>query len=169
MARPRTVPDAVIFAAIQRLIALEGDGAVTFGSVARATGLAAATLVQRYGNRDGMLRAALLAAWDGLEAATEQAALMSDTPQAFLKSLTGDGIGAADLALLSAALRDAGLRARAAAWRGRVEAVLAERMGRGAKGQEAAALLFAAWQGQQMWQAAGGRGFRLKDAVKRLD
>ena len=33
---------------------------------------------------------------------------------------------------------------------------------------EAAAMLFAAWQGQMLWRAAGGKGFRLKDAAKRL-
>ena len=52
MARPRTIADATIFAAILRVIALEGDGAVTFGAVARATGVAAATLAQRVGTRD---------------------------------------------------------------------------------------------------------------------
>ena len=45
---------------------------------------------------------------------------------------------------------------------------LAVRLGGGAKGREAAALLFAAWQGQMLWLAVGGRGFKLKDAVKRL-
>lgn len=169
MARPRTIADATIFAAILRVIALEGDGAVTFGAVARATGLAAATLAQRFGTRDGMLRAALIWAWDGLEQATEQAAALSDTPQGFLKALTGEGAGAADLALLAVGLRDPLLRSRAEAWRARVEAVLALHLGRGAKGQEAAALLFAAWQGQQHWQVAGGRGFRLKDAARRLE
>jgi len=34
--------------------------------------------------------------------------------------------------------------------------------------REAAAILFAAWQGQSLWQIAGGRAFRIKDALKRL-
>ena len=51
MARPRTIPDPEIFAAIRALLAQGGDKAVAFSSVARATGLAAPTLVQRYGSR----------------------------------------------------------------------------------------------------------------------
>lgn len=29
-------------------------------------------------------------------------------------------------------------------------------------------MMFALWQGQRLWQAAGGRGFKLKDATRRL-
>lgn len=171
MPRTRTVPDIEVFAAIRRLLAEGGDKAVAFGSVARATGLAAPTLVQRYGSREGMVRAALIAAWDDLGAATESAAAEAGTgakgAQALLKALgqTGDGV---DLSLLAIDFRDAELRARAEGWRRQVEVALALRLGGGAKGREAAAILFAAWQGQALWQAAGGKGFRLKDAVKRL-
>jgi hypothetical protein len=38
----------------------------------------------------------------------------------------------------------------------------------GGKGRGAAAVVFAAWQGQVMWQKAGGPGIRVKDAVKHL-
>ncbi|MFN3724262.1 MAG: hypothetical protein ACK4VZ_14575, partial [Paracoccaceae bacterium] len=65
-------------------------------------------------------------------------------------------------------LEDPTLRHRAIAWRVRVEQALTVRLGGGAKGREAASLLFAVWQGQMMWQVAGDRGFKLKDAVKRL-
>jgi hypothetical protein len=71
--------------------------------------------------------------------------------------------------LQAADLRDAALRARAAAWRRQVEAALAVRLGGGAKAREAAAMLFAAWQGQALWTRAEERAFRLKDLVKRLD
>ncbi|HMO71222.1 MAG TPA: transcriptional regulator [Paracoccaceae bacterium] len=171
MPRARTVPDLEVFAAIRRLLAEGGDKAVAFGSVARATGLAAPTLVQRYGSRDGMVRAALSAAWDGLTEMTAQAATTADQgpkgAQALLKSLGQTG-EAADLSFLAIDFRDADLRARAETWRAQVEGALATRLGGGAKGREAAAILFAAWQGQALWQAAGGKGFRLKDAVKRL-
>lgn len=171
MARPRTIPDAEIFAAIRRLLADGGDKAVAFGAVARVTGLAASTLVQRYGTREGMLRAALLAAWDALDArTTEAAAEAAQGPKgaaALLKALGGGG-EAADVALLAVDFRDPVLRDRAAAWRAEVEAALALRLGGGARGREAAAVLFAAWQGQALWALAGGRAFRLKDAVKRL-
>jgi AcrR family transcriptional regulator len=165
MARPRSIPDPRIHAATRRLLAEGGDKAVSFAAVAQATGLAAPTLVQRYGSRDGMVKAALLDAWDGLEAATAAAASAAETPQGFLKALGSDGTA---LAHLSAGFRDADLRDRAAAWRRGVEAVLARQIGGGGKAREAAAMLFAAWQGAQAWEAAGGRGFKMKDAVKRL-
>ena len=62
MSRTKTIPDLEIFAAIRRILARKGDKAVSFASVAQATGLAAATLVQRYASRDRMVKAALLAA-----------------------------------------------------------------------------------------------------------
>jgi len=140
--------------------------------VARATGLAAPTLVQRYGSRDGMLRAALMAAWDDLDAATAtaeaDAALTAKGALALLKALDGNNSDPAGIGLLAADFRDPVLRARASAWRLRVEVALASRLGGGAKGRETAALLFAVWQGQTLWQAAGERSFRLKDALKRL-
>ncbi|MDT8854533.1 transcriptional regulator [Paracoccaceae bacterium Fryx2] len=169
MARPRTIPDTDVFAIVRQLLAEGGDKAVAFSAVAQASGLAAPSLVQRYGSREGMVRAALTAGWDAADAAAEEAAL--DTPPsakgalAFLKVL---GAQTADLALLATEFRDPALRARASAWRAQVEAVLAQRLGGGARGREAAALLFAAWQGQVLWQATGGKGFRLKDVVKRL-
>jgi AcrR family transcriptional regulator len=172
MGRTRTIPDADIFAAIRTLLTEKGEKAVAFSSVARATGLAAPTLVQRYGSRDAMLRAALAAAWDALDAATDAAAgvapLNAKGAAQLLKALSGDGPEAADLTLLAADFRDPDLRARAAAWRATVEGALALRLGGGARGREAGAILFAVWQGQALWRLAGGRGFKLKDALKRL-
>lgn len=173
MARTRTIPDADIFLAIRQLLAAGGEKSVAFASVARATGLAAPTLVQRYGSRDDMLRAALMSAWDDLDATTAQAE--ADAPVtakgalALLKSLGADTSDPSDITLLAADFRDPALRGRAEAWRTRVEQALAIRLGSGAKGRELAAVLFALWQGQALWQAAGGKSFRLKDALKRLD
>lgn len=170
MPRPRTLPDAEVFATIHRLLAEGGDKAVAFGSVARATGLAAPTLVQRYGSRDGMVQAARLAQWDAADAALArcegEAGDGAKGAQALLKALgddDGPGIG-----LTEVDLRDPVLRARAEGWRQRVEGALALRLGGGDKAQMQAALLFATWQGGLAWQQAGGRAFRLKDMVKRL-
>lgn len=162
MARPRSIPDADIYATVRRLLAEGGDKAVTFGSVAQATGLAPPSLAQRYGSREGMVKAALLAAWDALDALVPVAAGAA-TSQGLLKAL-----GPVDVALLAAGMRDADLRARAAAWRAAVETELARHFGSGAKAREAAAMLFAAWQGARIWEAAGGRGFRMKDVARRL-
>jgi AcrR family transcriptional regulator len=168
MPRARTVPDADIFAAVRQLLSRDGEKGVAFSAVAQATGLAAPTLVQRYRSIEGMVRAALADAWTGLDARVEaaEAAAAGRAAPAFLKALSDDA--AADAGFLAMSLRDPELRPRAEAWRGRVEAALAARLGGGAKGREAASILFAAWQGQRLWQSAGGKAFRLKAAAKRL-
>lgn len=165
MARNRTIPDDRIFAAILRLLSEGGDKAVSFGTVSAAVGLAPPTLVQRFGSRDGMVRAARLAAWDALDARTTEAiATGADKgPLALFKS-----IGPVDPAYLLHDLRDPDLAQRAAVWRATVESALGLRLGAGQKAKETAALLFAAWQGQALWAATGEAAFRLKDVLKRL-
>jgi AcrR family transcriptional regulator len=165
MPRLRTVPDEIVFAALQRLRHQGGDKAVSFGSVAAATGLAPPTLVQRYGSLRGMIHAARRAAWDAIDRRTVAAiaGTADKGPQGLLKAL-----GPVDAAAIAADLRDPDLAQRAAGWRAAVEAALAQRLGTGPKARESAALLFSAWQGQALWSAAGDSAFRLKDAVKRL-
>lgn len=165
MPRTRTVPDDSIFAAVQHLLDQGGDKAVSFATVSAATGLAPPTLVQRYGSRDGMVRAARIAAWEALEKATAEAIATTANkgPQGLLKA-----IGPVDAAALAADLRDPDLGQRAAVWRATVEAALSLRLGTGQKARESAALLFAAWQGQALWARSGESAFKLKDAVKRL-
>lgn len=165
MPRTRSIPDATVFAAVQRLLDEGGDKAVSFGSVGKLTGLAPPTLVQRYGSRDGMVKAARHAAWDDLERRTGEAiaGTADKGPQGFLKA-----IGPVNTEGLAADLRDPDLATRAAGWRKGVETALALRLGSGQKAKESAALLFAAWQGQTLWSPADEPGFRLKDAVKRL-
>jgi hypothetical protein len=164
MSRPRTIPDSTIFAAILRLIAEGGEKAVAFSTVAQATGLSAPSLVQRYGALPDMTRAALMGEWDRIGTLTTSAiadmATGSKGPQALLKALSP----APGPAVLAASLRDARLRGRARSWRAMVEAALAQQGG----DVEDAALLFAAWQGQAMWEGFGDKGFKLKDAIKRL-
>jgi hypothetical protein len=168
MARPRTLPDSQVFAAILQMIAAQGEKAVAFSAVTRATGLAGASLVQRYGALPAMVEAALSWGWDELDAmasaAEAEVAAAEKGPQALLKAL-GDKRGTLPLAaLIAASLRHVRLRARAADWRTRVEAMLATRL----HSPETAAMLFAAWQGQLLWEATGDKSFRLKDVVKRL-
>ena len=172
MSRTKLIPDSLIFSTIRAMMAQSGERAASFGAVSRATGLAAPTLVQRYGSHEGMVRSALSDGWNALDHATDAAEGQSDLSvkgaQMLVKALS-DATGAtADLPLLVRHLDDPTLRHRAIAWRVRVEQALSVRLGGGPKGREAAALLFAAWQGQTLWQAAGDKGFKLKDAVKRL-
>ncbi len=164
MARPRTIPDNAIFAAILRLIAEGGEKAVSFSSVAQATGLSAPSLVQRYGALPQMIHKALVGEWDRIDVVTTTAiadmATSTKGPQALLKALSPTP----GPAVLAATLRDAKLRDRASRWQRRVETALAAHSG----DAEGAALLFAAWQGQAIWEGIGGKSFKLKDALKRL-
>jgi AcrR family transcriptional regulator len=166
MPRTKIIPDSTVFAAVRQMLGADGDRAVSFASVAAATGLAAPTLVQRFGSRDGMVRAARLAAWDALEAqtATAIASTADKGPQGLLKAITP----ALDVVGIASGLHDPDLAQRAAAWRATVESALSLRLGTGPKARETAAMLFAAWQGQALWAAAGGSAFRLKDVAKRL-
>jgi AcrR family transcriptional regulator len=165
MARPRSVPDEVVHDAVLALYRAGGVKAVTFSAVAAGAGLAASSLVQRHGSVEGMLRDARAALWSRVEAATEAAlAEAPPTPKgaaALLKTLE-----AVARPVLAPPPDDPQLADRAAAWRARVEAELALRLGGGAKAREAAALLFAALAGSA-W-SNGPRAFRWREAVRRL-
>jgi AcrR family transcriptional regulator len=156
MARTRTVPDTTVLSAVRQLLAEGGTKAASFRNVARAAGLAPATLVQRYGSAERMVALARAAAWDAADAAlaeAEEAAPM-------------DRKGA--VALLKALPRvPAPDGPRAQEWRAGVEAALAARLG----GKEQAAILFAAWAGRQMWSgpADAEKAFSMRDLAKRLD
>jgi hypothetical protein len=168
MARPRTVPDRTVHDAVLALWRAGGAKAVTFGAVAAASGLAASSLVQRHGSVERMLHDARADLWARIDTATDAAAQGAAVTRrgavAYLKAL-GDLPGWPEAL---AAIEDPQIAPLAAAWRARVEIDLARRLGGGERGRAAAGLLFAAWQGQMLWQGAGGRAFRLKEAVRRL-
>ena len=172
MARPKALPDSEVFAVILQRVAAEGEKSIAFSAISRATGLAGASLVQRYGSLAKMVEAALTWGWDELDRmatsaqgathAADQAGVK--TAQAFLKALTDLVDTLPMAALLAASLRHAPLRARASHWRDRVEAILAAHL----RDRDAAAMAFAAWQGQVIWGKHEEKGFRLKDLLKRL-
>lgn len=167
MARLRIIPDTAIFALVLAALRDGGEKAVSFGLISQASGLAAPTLAQRFGSVEGMLRAALMAEWSALAKATEaaeQVAMASPKgAQAMLKALNPP-----DLAVLAASARDPALIEAAEAWRVQMETALVQRLGGGTKGRDATALVFAAWQGRQLWAGAGGKGFRLAEMLKRF-
>jgi hypothetical protein len=164
MSRTKTIPDAQILAHVRHLLVTEGDKAISFGILARATKLAPSTLAQRFGTVTAMRIAALKSGWHELTEQTQTAikGAAGKGPQGLLKSL--DPLCGQVPGLLQAAT-DSETRAMANDWRKVVEAALAERLGQGDKAREAAAILFAAWQGQMLWRADD---FKIKDAVKRL-
>lgn len=165
MARPKLQDDTKILAHLMAALAESGEKALTFGVISQRCGLAPATLSQRFGSVEGMIRAAGCAEWArltvALHDAEDDALASAKGVQALLKHLPIPGAQ-----LLALSLRDAELTKAAETWRSEVEAALAKRRGGGAKGRDAAALIFAAWQGRALWEAAGGKSFRLSDLMK---
>lgn len=167
MARPRLQSDSEIFAHLLTALAETGEKALTFGVLSQKCGLAPPTLAQRYGSVEGMVRSAILWEWERLSLALEQTEaetlVSSKGAQALLKTIPTPSVQ-----VLALSLRDEVLCKAAESWRLRVETALASRRGGGTKGREAAALIFAAWQGRHLWDAAGGKSFRLSDLLKAM-
>ena len=87
MARKKIIPDTAVFAALRHILMTEGQQAASFRAIGRATGLAATTLVQRFGSADAMLVAAMQDGWDQADAAllaAAEAAPSSDKGAAIL-------------------------------------------------------------------------------------
>ena len=123
MPRKRTIPDQDLLDAALVVVRAAGPEALTFAAAAGASGLAASTLVQRFGTKAGLLRAALLRAWDLLDEQTAAAAAAAG-PGAegvvdMLVRLSGcyDAHDFADqLRVLREDLRDPVLRERGQRW-----------------------------------------------------
>lgn len=153
MPRPKTKSDDEVLDAALTLLR---DGRLTFASVAAASGLSGATLVQRFGSKDELRRRALLLAWDRLLERTRGAiASAAKTPAGaveLLVELSGSYADfdryAENLMILREDLRDPVLRARGAAW----EIELIEALN-ACCGDESGPLLAAHWQGAVTWWA----------------
>ena len=160
MSRPRKISDEDVVEAVAGLISREGPNGLTFASASAATGLSPATLVQRHGNREALLRAVLLWMWDQLDAETAGAdAAHPVAPEgavALLARLSA-GYGAGDeaaqgLLLLREDFRDPVLRARGVAWNKALTAALGRRLGTDPDEQERLGRLMAnQWQGAVLW------------------
>lgn len=171
MPRPRTIPDEALLDGALAVLRRAGPEGMTFAAVAAETGLSAATLVQRFGSKAALVQAALLRAWDLLDARTAEAdAVAAPTPAgavALLVTLSGDYSDdyAEGLLVLREDLRDPALRRRGAAW----GQVLAEALGRrlaDAAGPrpDLGRLMAAQWQGAVLWWGFE-RGRPLPEAV----
>jgi AcrR family transcriptional regulator len=159
MARRKTLSDEAVLDAALDLIRQRGPEALTFESVSKACGLSGATLVQRFGSKAALKQAALLRAWDGLDAQTASlAAAVPATPAGAIALLVGlsdyGGIEAyaEGLLVLREDLRDPVLRARGAAWQGALVAALdACFAGTPQAPRETGRLMAAQWQGSLVW------------------
>ncbi|MAM73796.1 TetR/AcrR family transcriptional regulator [uncultured Tistrella sp.] len=156
MARRRSLPDDRILEITLALMHRLGPQAVTFAAVAAETGLSGATLVQRFGSKPAMIRAALDLAWTRLETATAEAiAACPPTPEGAVALLAGlsQGYGDIDsyadgLMVLREDLRDPELRARGTRWGNGLAAAI----DRCFPGQpDAGRLMITQWQGALIW------------------
>ena len=160
MPRPKTLPNEEVLDAALEIMRKDGPEDLTFAALSAACGLSASTLVQRFGTKSGLVRAALLQAWDRLDRLTaELAASTAKTPAgavALLAGLSGDYGGieryADDLLILREDLRDPLLRARGAAWRDLLSGALDERFAGIPAAPAGIGLMMAAqWQGSLLW------------------
>jgi AcrR family transcriptional regulator len=167
MPRRRTLSDEQLLAMVLALIHAEGPEAATFAAVARASGLSGSTLVQRFATKAAMLRAALLHAWDRLDAETARLAeTVPKTPEgavALLVGLSQDyGDNAAaygeGLLVLREDFRDPVLRARGAAWGAALTAAIARCFGSAKAPETIARLMLSQWQGSLLWWGFGADG-----------
>ena len=174
MPRPKTLPDVDVLDAAHRLMHEHGPEALTFASLAEACGLSAATLVQRFGSKAGLRQAALLHAWDGLDAKTARlAASVPKTPAGAVELLVGlskdyGGIEAyaEGLLVLREDLRDPALRARGAAWKAALSKALDDCFSATPGVPADVGLLMAShWQGSLLWWGFDPKG-RIDDYVE---
>lgn len=162
MPRPKTLSDADVLDAALDLLHARGPEALTFAALARACGLSASTLVQRFASKAGLKRCTLLHAWDRLDEKTAcHVAALPRTPAgavALLVELSRDYGGiesfADGLLVLREDFRDPVLRSRGAAWQRSLSAALEDRFVQVAHAPPGiGALLATHWQGALLWWA----------------
>ena len=160
MARPRTVTDEAILDAALAVMHRGGPEALTFAAVGKAVGLSPATLVQRYPSKGVFLRAALLQAWDHLDALTAEAdrneKVSVEGAIAMLVRMFPTGTGETDYAegllILREDMRDPVLRARGTAWGEVLALALGRRLTQDWVDQMRLGRLMASqWQGAVLW------------------
>ena len=160
MPRKRTIPDSDVLDAALDIVRAAGPDALSFGTLAARVGLAGSTIVQRFGTRAGLLRAALLRAWDLLDEETGRAIAAAGPGShgvvEMLVRLSGqyDARDFADqLLILREDVRDPVLRARGEAWIATLVGAIENRLRAttdakaGADADGLGGLVVAVWQG----------------------
>ncbi|MGO4387291.1 TetR/AcrR family transcriptional regulator [Microvirga sp. 2YAF29] len=162
MARPKTIPDEQVLDTLFEALMESGPGGLTFAFAAKSCGLSPATLVQRYGDREALVQAILLRAWDRLDAETEAAdAEETPTPEGAISLLlrlmppeTAERDASSGLLLLREDLRNPILRSRGAAWGHRLAEALGRRLSKDrARGKRLGWQMASLWQGAHTWWA----------------
>ena len=177
MARFKTVSEEEVLDAAGEVLGKVGPSGLTLAAVGAAAGLSPATLVQRYGTREALVRAALLRMWDRLDEATARAdarhPLTAEGAVGLLVSLSGRYSGASDdemaqgLLLLREDFRDPSLRARGVAWGDALAKALGRRLsGDPARAEMLGRLMASQWQGCLIWWGFSREG-TLRGYVRR--
>ncbi|ASR42782.1 hypothetical protein BEN78_04660 [Xanthomonas citri pv. mangiferaeindicae] len=159
MGRSKKVSDEELMDRLLVLIARDGPG-LSFAYAAQWVDLAPATLVHRFGTREGMVESTLSHAWTRLEQATHAADAQASADPAgavdLLLRLTARGAGEVNfsdgLLLLREDFRHPALRARGAQWTKQLTTALGQRLSRDpvladVLGQQLASV----WQGAIIW------------------
>ncbi|UVC09501.1 TetR/AcrR family transcriptional regulator [Rhizobium sp. TH2] len=157
MPRRKILADRDVLASALGVIREHGPDGLTFASLASACGLSGATLVQRFGSKPALLKAAMRHAWDLLDASTQEAiATAPQSAEGVIQMLLALSHGYGDietyadgLLMLREDLRDPELRDRGKAW----QAVLAEAIATRLPGhpREISNLILDQWQGSLLW------------------
>lgn len=162
MPRHKTISDEQVLDILLGVVLKTGPDGLTFALSAKASGLSPATLVQRYGNREALVEAILLRAWDRLQAETQAAdAEEAPTPQGAVDLLmrlmppeTAERNATDGLLLLREDIRNPRLRARGAVWGQTLATALGRRLSDDPEDAERLGWQMAAlWQGAHTWWA----------------
>lgn len=162
MSRSKTISTPHLLDRLFVVVMEHGPSGLSFARASQAVGLAPATLVQRFGTRDGMVEAVLLRAWDQLDEATAaadaEAALDPAGAIDLLLRLTHPAAAESDFAdgllLLHEDIRNPVLRARGAAWGARLAEALGRRLCHEAeRGVRLGWQMASLWQGALIWWA----------------
>ncbi|MFS8047763.1 TetR/AcrR family transcriptional regulator [Rhizobium sp. BR 314] len=157
MPRHKTISDERLLDILVELIVETGPDGLTFARSAKACGLSPAALVQRYGDRETLVEAILMQAWEKLQAETAAAdAEAAPTPEGAVNLLmrlmppeTAEHDATDGLLLLREDIRNPKLRARGAAWLSNLANALGRRLSDNPK--EANRL---GWEMVALWQGA---------------
>jgi AcrR family transcriptional regulator len=165
MPRRKVIPDEAVLDAVGRVLMERGPHGITLRHISRRAGIAPATLIQRFGTKQGLMRAF------GRQAAkrAEKREPISDEPplKVLMRMLVDRAAKLGDrkafvnsMALLLEELRDEGLRTAAARQSYSTELVI-ERLLDDAEvphPEKAARLVYAAWNGALLQWALRGEG-----------
>ncbi len=175
MPRKRTVSDEALLDAALLVVRDAGPDALSFGVLAPRAGLAASTIVQRFGTKASLLRAALGRAWDLLDEDTARADAAAGPGASGVVDLLVQLSGQYDehgdypdgLRVLAEDLRDPVLRERGRVWIATLEAAIERRLAAAPGGAAGLGVLVVAhWQGTlTVW--AFRRDEPLRTAVRR--